>query len=682
MINLSLTIVCFKAPTLIKKAGLGKRGAIILAFINLLAWVPLTLAFLLTQLGITPAWFTVLWFINVGPGMLLSFQRDNWLSSIIPDATLGRYLGQRLAIKSAFYLGAFFVLGYLLDRLGKDNLAGFAVIFTIAIAVGLIDFIIFTFMSEKKTEPVSIPKHETIHFSLPEYFRELKEKKLDLFILFTTFFYLTVGLSGPLYAIYMLNDLHFSYLSYTLIISAEFLARVISAPIWGRFADKEGNIRVLGIVSRIIPLMPIFWLFCHNLGYLVLVQLISGACWGAFDLCTQSYLYKVAPRSKKLHYIIYTKCLILLFSAVGGLLGAFCINDIFPTFGSKILSIFLLSGIARTIVVMIIMPKLVDMAMTFGHSYKPLEVDLETLNQVLESKRGQFYRREQQAVSAASRIQKISEMMASDMSEYAGSRKWAAPQKSGLVLPEPVPVKNLASSAMRLSHYRESLTASTANNPPVVRHHRMGENAERLKLRYDLERQLKALTVRAEEAMAHHEIDDNAERLKLRYHLNPQGINTVPLAEKAMAHHEIDDNVERLKLRYHLNPQGINAVPLAEKAVAHHEIEQNMERLKQRYNINLQPAPAMAFTERIPVKAYSDPRIALEKVKSSAGRYNDKVSWAKYMKESFDAVLREKQQGQPVPVMASSYSEAGIPESMRNRDLLQRRNFRNSPVLN
>jgi MFS family permease len=648
LINLSLALVCFKAPTLIKKAGLGKRGAIILAFTNLLAWVPLTLAFLLTQLGITPGWFTVLWFINVGPGMLLSFHRDNWLSSIIPNATLGRYLGQRLAIKSAFYLGGFFVLGYILDKLGKDNLAGFAVIFTIALAVGLIDFIIFTFMSEKNTETTTVPRSEnvvapkldTIRFSIPEYFKELKEKKLDLFILFTTFFYLTVGLSGPLYAIYILNDLHFSYLSYTCIISAEFLARVISAPIWGRFADKEGNIRVLGIVSRIIPLMPIFWLFCHNLGYLIAVQLISGACWGAFDLCTQSYLYKVAPQSKKLHYIIYTRCLILIFSAVGGLLSALCINDIFATFGSKILSIFWISGVARIIVVIYLMPKLVDLAVSLGQSPSPPVVDLEILRQALTSKRGQFYRREQQVADAASRIQKITEMIASDTKEYADYRKWTVPEKVSPAKPVSIPVAKPASN-LRLSHYREAMAAQTFTKPALV-HHEIGLNAERLKIRYDLERQLKALTARAEEAMTHHGIEENAERLKQRFHLNP---------ENAMA-------------------------AISEKSITRHEIEQNMDRLKLRYRINLQPAAAAPFLENGLLNSHS---VLQEKAKSSAGLYRDKVSWANYMKESFDAVLREK--GQPVPVAASTYNRDNASEGIFNRSQLLKIDFRRSPVL-
>jgi hypothetical protein len=403
LINLSLSLICLKAPAFIERLGLTRKGAVALAFLNLCAWVPLILVFLLTRLGIAPGWFALLWLVNLMPALLLSVQRDNWLSNLVPRGTLGRYLGQRLAIRSAFYLGSFYLLGYLLDALKGETSKGFVIIFTIAFLAAFVDFLIFTFMYEPKAGAVNVPqqKPETVRFGLFDYLGELKEKKLDTFITFTSLFYLTVGLSGPLYAVYMLQELHLSYLSFTMILSAEYLARIVSVPLWGRLADRVGNIRVLGIVSRIIPLIPICWLFGSNIGYLAFVQVLSGICWGAYDLSTQSYLYKVAPHPKKLRYIVYTRCLVLLCTALGGLLGAYFVKGIFQTFGSQILSIFLVSGIFRGLVVMAIMPKLVDLAVPLGKTSSPPAVDWQTLDGAITSKRGLFYRRQQPTESIA-----------------------------------------------------------------------------------------------------------------------------------------------------------------------------------------------------------------------------------------------------------------------------------------
>jgi MFS family permease len=393
LLNLGLSLICIKAPTIIERFGKTKKGAVMLAFLNLCAWVPLIFLFFLSPFGIQPMWFASLWLVNIMPGMLLSFQRDNWLSNIVPSEKLGRYLGQRLAIKSAFYLGAFCFLGYLLDSLGNNNLVNFGVIFGVAMAVALVDFLIFTFMHDPKEKGVNLPKPEIqqIKFGLLNFLGELKTKKLDAFIIFISLFYLSVGLSGPLYAVYMLGEKHFTYLSFTVIIAAEFLARVISTPFWGRFADKSGNIRVLNIVTRIIPVIPICWLFCSNVAYLAVVQIVSGICWGAFDLCTQNYVYKVAPQEKKLRYIVYTRCIILFSTALGGLASVYLLKSTFTIFGSQLLSIFLISGVFRVIIVLALMPKLIDLAVSYSSKTISPQIDIDTSGRAKVSKRGLFY---------------------------------------------------------------------------------------------------------------------------------------------------------------------------------------------------------------------------------------------------------------------------------------------------
>jgi hypothetical protein len=396
LINLCMALICIKAPAFIERIGKGKRGAMTLAVLNFCAWMPLILMFFFAPKGIGPGWVAALWLINVIPGMLLTFQRDNWLSNIVPRERLGRYLGQRLAIKSAFYLGAFCFLGYMLDSMGEISLAHFAVVFVIASGASLVDFLIFSSMHEpheKQFSSVQAPK-VNIKFGMFDFMGEIKAKKLHFFMTFTSLFYLTVGLSGPLYAVYMLQEQHFSYLSYTIVIAAEFLARVISAPFWGRYADKAGNIKVLSVISRIIPIIPIFWLFCSNVGYLAMVQTLSGISWGAYDLCTQNYIYKVAPPEKKLRYIVYTRCFILFSTAMGGIGGVYLIREIFPIFGSQILSVFLVVGILRALTVLVLRPKLIDMAMSYGRTVSSPEVELDTTGQIKVIRHGLFYHRE------------------------------------------------------------------------------------------------------------------------------------------------------------------------------------------------------------------------------------------------------------------------------------------------
>jgi hypothetical protein len=391
LVNMCLALISFKAPSIIEKLGVTKRGSIVLGLSNVLTWVPLVIVFFLARYGISPAWVAALWLINIMPGMLLSFQKDNWLSNMVPGQAMGKYLGKRLAIKSSFYLAAFFLFGYLMDTMGDNNLTSFGLVFGIATVMTLAYSLIYTKMYDPKEKEIkqTATTESKINFKLKDYLLDLKAKKLDKFIIFTGLINVSIGLSAPFYAVYMLQEQHFSYMSYTVIISVEFLARIISSPFWGKFADKRGNIQVLKIVSRIVPVLPICWLFSSNVVYLASIQILSGICWGAFDLSTQSYLYKVAPQKTKLHYIVYTRSLMLFFVAIGGLAGSFMIKDIFEVFGSKLLTILMISGFLRAAIVMVMMPKLIDLAVKYW-TWQPSNINL-ILTKKAANKHGLFY---------------------------------------------------------------------------------------------------------------------------------------------------------------------------------------------------------------------------------------------------------------------------------------------------
>ena len=392
LINFFLALTCVKAPGLLRRIGLNRKGAVALSLVSAFVWIPLIVSLLWFRSNFPPAIFAVLWLVNLVPATMLAMQADHWLAGIIPKRTLGRYLGQRQAIRSVFYVAAFCLLGYFLDKFGGQDSAAFAFVSGVALIAALGNIAIFRSM--KDSQGVSAQTHDEM--SPRGFLEEIRRAKLSNYFLFTSLFHVTVNLCGPLYVIYMLRELHFSYLSFTVVISLEFLARVVSAPFWGRYADRVGNIRVISIVSRVIPLIPICWLFYHNVVYLAVVQIISGVCWGAFDLCTQSYIYRVAPASKRLRYIVYNRSLLLLCAAVGGLLGAIFYEGGFPIFGSGILGIFLISGIFRLLVVFTMVPKLIDMAIEFGKTTLSPVFNEETVKNMLATKKGLYYRRPNQ----------------------------------------------------------------------------------------------------------------------------------------------------------------------------------------------------------------------------------------------------------------------------------------------
>jgi len=337
---------------------------------------------------LAPLWFAVLWLVTLAPAVLLNILRDSWLANLIPSPHMGRYLGKRLAITSISHLSTFLVMGYVLDNAHVQLSVSFATIFAVSLVAAFLSFIIYTRMHAL---PV-IKEKSNANLGFSTFVRELRDKKLSKFMLFVSLFNLTVNLCGPLYAVYMLNNLNFSYSTFAIVLAAEYVARITGVHFWGRFADRVGNIRVLSIVTRLIPFVPILWLFSPNVVYLVFVQLLSGVCWAAFDLSNQGYIYQVAPQSKKLLYVVYNRSIGLMCMALGGLLGVYLLEGIPPLGGSQIFSIFLLSGIFRLVVVVLMAHRLIDFALPVSQSGINQKIDIYSAFSKMALKQGLYYR--------------------------------------------------------------------------------------------------------------------------------------------------------------------------------------------------------------------------------------------------------------------------------------------------
>ena len=352
MNNFVAAFLYIKVPTVIQKMGSRKKAILLLAFLDAIGWLPLIVLLFFFR-PVNPLWLIPCWIVNLIPGMLLAPARSSWMADLVPAATRGRYFGTRSAISGAAYIGTFYVIGYVLQLFNGSILQGFGVIFLIACIATFTSFLLY---SRIHNTPVT-PEKDT-NFGFFDFLAETRQRNLGKFILFVSLFQFTVYIASPFFTPYMLNDLHLSYMLFALVFSTEFLAKVIIVTFWGKYADKVGNLKVMKFVSIAIPFIPLLWLVSPNVGFLVLVQLLSGACWAGFDLCSCNFIYEAALPGKRLKYIAYHKALTTLFMALGALTGAYLLGFMRPILGHNILALFVLSGVLRLAVTMLMFPKL------------------------------------------------------------------------------------------------------------------------------------------------------------------------------------------------------------------------------------------------------------------------------------------------------------------------------------
>lgn len=351
--NLFFALMLIKLPNFLRSGDALKRATIFLAAISALAWLPLILVPLIVA-NVSPALLIVLWVISLLPALLLGPIRDKWMADLIPARRMGSYFGLRQIVAAGSYLTTFYLMGYLMDHNHGIFHDSFMLVFSIAFLGSLLSFILYVAVRSSEVHATPVGGG----FGLLDFLHETRQSNMSVFMTYVTLITFAASISGAFFSVYMLQDLHFTFLTYTVIVSVEFMARIASLTIWGKVVDRSGAIKLLKVVSFIIPVIPLMWLFSSNVFYLGLTQFISGISWAAFDLSNQTYISSASPESKRLHYIVYQRCVITMASAMGPLLGAWLLTRIFPVFGSQILTIFLISGALRFAIVISLVGKL------------------------------------------------------------------------------------------------------------------------------------------------------------------------------------------------------------------------------------------------------------------------------------------------------------------------------------
>lgn len=237
------------------------------------------------------------------------------MGDLVPARRRGRFFGWRNRLMSVTNFAAVLAAGFVLHffELRDDTRMGFMLIFSAAAASRLYSFYQLARMHEPAptTEPMAFPP-------LAGVWRRLRSSHFVHFSGFIAIMGFAVGIAAPFFTMYMLKDLKFTYLQFTLATGASVLVQFLTLGLWGRLADTFGNRVILAITGSAIPLLPALWLVSSSFWYVLLLQAFSGACWAGFGLAAFNYLYDVAPPERRASYWAIHN----LFNSTGAFAGA------------------------------------------------------------------------------------------------------------------------------------------------------------------------------------------------------------------------------------------------------------------------------------------------------------------------------------------------------------------------
>ena len=335
-------------------------------FFESLMWLPLALIAFLYFKGILVPFLPFLLMFSfalyVIIGNLAGPAWFSWMGDLVDKEYRGRWFSKRNLITGFISITLALLASFFLTYFTNKNwtMFGFIILFSLAFIFRIISWSVF----KKQYEP-KIKLKKGYYFSFWEFVKKAPQTNFGKFSIFRAIFAFACSISSPLIAVYLLRQLEFTYTTYMIIILSSSVFTLLVLGMWGKFADKYGNYKVMGITSILIPIIPILWVISPSPIYLVLVPaIISGVSWAGFNLASGNFIYDNVVAEKRGLVVSYYNMLNGIGIFLGAGIGALLIKFLTIDFIEPILFIFFLGGIARMIVVFIWIPKIKEIRKT------------------------------------------------------------------------------------------------------------------------------------------------------------------------------------------------------------------------------------------------------------------------------------------------------------------------------
>ena len=277
---------------------------------------------------------------------------SSWMKDLV-DSKSGSYFAKRGKVISFITLVAMLLGGFVLDYFKQTNVfVGFFILFFFAFVARSISGLTFSRQYEPK---LKLDKKKKYYFSFFDFLKKMSKNNFGRFVLFVAGITFATQISSPFFAVFMLKELSFSYSVFFLISLSSVLSSILSMSSWGKVVDKYGDVKILRVSGVFIFLIPLLWAMSIfvpiNLvvPYLFTVEFFSGFVWAGFNLAAGNFIYTVVTRERVALCSSYFNMInglgVFLGAAIGGVLASTHI----PLFGSSLITVFIISAIARAI---------------------------------------------------------------------------------------------------------------------------------------------------------------------------------------------------------------------------------------------------------------------------------------------------------------------------------------------
>jgi MFS family permease len=274
-------ILQLASPAAVRRLGSHRRWVVLCALIQAASFLPLIAAALLGRIPAAAAFLiaTIYW----GAGMSTGPAWNTWVGTLVPRGIRAVYFARRTRVTQAGTVLGLVVGGSLLaaGKAGGWEMRAYAALFALA---GACRFLSAAYLASQ-SEPVPMPS-EFRHVPARELLANLRRSHEGKLLGYMLAVQMAVQISAPFFSPYWLKQLHLSYEQYMALVAVSFLSRIAVMPAFGALARRFSARNLLWCGGIAITPMASLWLVSDWFPYLVVVQILAGIAWGAWELAT------------------------------------------------------------------------------------------------------------------------------------------------------------------------------------------------------------------------------------------------------------------------------------------------------------------------------------------------------------------------------------------------------------
>lgn len=262
---------------------------------------------------------------------------QSWMAELVPARISGRFWGIRQSLVTISFLLATALSGWILDffpdpRKAGGSYVGFAIVFSIATLLGMLDIFIHMFVPEPK--PGLYQKHQSLSGLIDRITAPLKISDFRWMTFSISLWYLGCGVVGSFGIVYLKREFNFSYTGLSMLAVSASLGPVIFGILNGYMIDKIGARAFTSILMFVTPMLGVVWFFLSHstiniLGYsipeplvlLLIANFFGGALGGGVGIAQLHMINLLSPKNGRGMAIAVHWTIIGLMAAAGPLIG-------------------------------------------------------------------------------------------------------------------------------------------------------------------------------------------------------------------------------------------------------------------------------------------------------------------------------------------------------------------------